>query len=103
MIKISPALFVEPFLYFATGLVCAAVAMALAYLNYMGHHSIRADAGALANNMIAQQETWPGNYTPGRRRLISWSFGLALITGLASTVMFGLGSFRVAKVFESFP
>ena len=100
-ITIKPASFVVAFSCFAVGLVCAVLAMTFAYLNYMGHKHTTADPGALANNMIAQKDTWPSNLSVGNSRFVNWTWRCALIVGIAAIVFFGLGCFQVGLVFHS--
>jgi hypothetical protein len=97
---IAPALFVVAFSFFSAGLVCAVISITSAYLNYMGHKHVNADPGWLANNIIAQQEKWPGNHSVSNSRFINWTWHVALFTGIVSLTMFGIGCYKVAAVFE---
>lgn len=101
--QISPSQFVWPFSYFAGALVAVTLSMTFAYFNYVGHHGVRADPGALANNMIAMQDKWPGNFTDGYIRLTNWSFRCAFFFGVVALGLFITGCILVAKVFASFP
>jgi hypothetical protein len=99
--SVLPSMFVSAFVLYCAGLVACAISMTFAYLNYMGHHNSRADPGALANNMIAQREKWPGNFSVGNIRLISWSWKLAFLFGLTALVLFAAGCIKVAYVFQA--
>ena len=97
---ITPTLFVVAFSFFAAGLVCAIISITSAYLNYMGHKHTNADPGWLANNIIAQQGKWPGNHSIGNSRFINWTWRVALLAGITSLSMFGIGCYKVAAVFD---
>ncbi len=97
---ILPSAFVSAFLFFAAGLLSCVGSMTFAYLNYTGHRSVGAGPGDLANNMIAQQPKWPGNYQSGKLRLISWSWKIALVLGISSLALFCGGCLEVAAVFS---
>ena len=97
---VTPSLFVSAFVFYCLALIACILSMTLAYLNYMGHHHFYADPGALANNMMAQQKTWPGNFSVGNSRLVSWSWKSALFLGVAALILFAVGCFQVARVFH---
>ncbi|PVE26444.1 hypothetical protein DC522_01385 [Microvirga sp. KLBC 81] len=100
-ITLAPALFVPAFTKYALGLICTALSMLFAYVNYMFHHRTTAGPGDLANNMMKLQEQWPGNYTNANSRGTGISFWLALLLGSGALGFFAWGCFQVANVLSS--
>ena len=99
--QVTPSLFVCAFLLYGAGLVACTISITCAYINYMGHHNSRADPGALANNMVAAQPTWPGNFTSFNNRLVSWSWKVAFFFGVAALIFFTVGCVEVARIFAA--